>query len=148
MLRVTTQVLHSELLTEVPQGCLPVRFILAESQVHSITEVYDSRMRTTLETFHLQYRSRWCLSRYAEKSSLLLIINIPGSLHGVLELCLAILSEWYHWVLVIRCSLGFSGDPDQAVFTFIKGIFTMLVKFCHVVLEVCIVPMRTTYKNY
>ena len=37
------------------------------------------------------------------------------------------MSEWYHWVLVISYSLGYSRDSDEAIFTCLKGIFTMFI---------------------
>lgn len=100
-----------------------MRCILAEGQIQSLTEISNSRVSILDEILQLQSRSRWHLSRCAGRESSLSLL-IYCSL-GILEFydCLVILSEWRHWVLVIKCSLGCSGDPDYAIFICLKGIF-------------------------
>ena len=52
---------------------------------------------------------------------------LPSESHGVLGLCLVIMIESCHWVLVIRYSLGCSGDPNYAIFTCLKDIFSLFI---------------------
>jgi hypothetical protein len=88
MLRVFTQGLHPKFLTTVLspslQGYLPaVSFILAEGQVLTLVEVFDSRVRILREILQFQGRSRWHLSRYAKQSiSWSLLIYCPVGVMG------------------------------------------------------------------
>ena len=121
MLRVITQCSHSEFLIVV----LPkAAFLLAEGQVQSLTVVPDLRVKILGETLQPQGRSRWHLSKYAEQSIAFGFSYIMSSgHHGVLGLCLVTLNKQHHWVQVIRCSLGYTGVPDKAIFICLKGIF-------------------------
>jgi hypothetical protein len=120
MLRVITQCSHSEFLTVV----LPkAAFLLAEGQVQSLTVVPDLRVKILGETLQPQGRSRWHLSKCAEQSIAFGLSYIMSSgQHGVLGLCLVTLNNQHHWVQVIRCSLGYTGVPDKAIFICLKGI--------------------------
>lgn len=87
MRRVFTQGLHPKFLTTVLspslQGYLPVSFILAEGQVQTLVEVFDSRVRILREILQFQGRSRRHLSRYAKQSiSWSLLIHCPVGVMG------------------------------------------------------------------
>lgn len=119
MLRVITQSLCSKFLTVVlglsPRSCSPVLPILAEAQ--SLTED-SARIRILGRLSRCgadpggdspKVQSSWSLLTYCP-------VVMMGSRNRIW-------SEWCHWVLLIRCSLGCSGDPDWVNFTRLKAFF-------------------------
>jgi hypothetical protein len=99
MLRAITQSSHSRFLPVVlslfPQGCPPVLHFLAEGQVQSLAEVSDLRVRILEKTLYSHGADQGGICLDVQSRALLLVFAwvLSSGHHGVLGLCLGILSE-------------------------------------------------------